>query len=151
MRSTASETGTPMATRQDPALLITEQDMERLRAVVERNLDGTLSAAAEQLELELDRASVVPQDRMPPNVVTMRSRIVFEDLVTGKRREAVLVYPEEADPAQGKISVLAPVGTALLGLSEGASIDWPMPGGKAARLKIVSVLYQPEAAGDLHL
>ncbi|HZI11896.1 MAG TPA: nucleoside diphosphate kinase regulator [Myxococcus sp.] len=135
-----------------PALRITAQDMERLRAVVERALETrSRAAAAELLELELDRAVVVPQERMAPDVVTMRSRILFEDVETGRRREATLVYPEEADMAQSKVSVLAPVGLAVLGLKVGDVIEWPLPNERRARLRIVELLYQPELAGDFHL
>ncbi len=134
-----------------PALHITAEDMERLRAVVERHLEGSRAAAAEQLELELDRASVVPQGQIPPDVVTMRSRILFEDTETGRRREATLAYPEEANIEQSRISILAPVGLAVLGLKVGDIIEWPLPNARLARLRIMEVLYQPEAAGDLHL
>jgi regulator of nucleoside diphosphate kinase len=135
-----------------PALRITAQDMERLRTVVERHLESTrTAAAAEALELELDRAVVVPQERISPDVVTMRSRILFEDVETGRRREATLVYPEEADMEQAKVSVLAPVGLAVLGLKVGDTIEWPLPNERRARLRIVELLYQPEVAGDFHL
>lgn len=139
------------APRQEARIFVSHDDLARLRALVDRHLQGPQQAAAEMLEAELDRAIVLPQDQVPPDVVTMRSRVVFEDLGTGKRREAELVYPEEADVAQARISVLAPVGTALLGLSQGDSISWPLPGGRTTTLRIVSVVYQPEAAGDLHL
>ncbi len=134
-----------------PAVRITAEDMARLRAVVERHLEGSRAAAAEQLELELDRAAVVPQDQIPPDVVTMRSRILFEDLETGRRREATLVYPDEANIDQSMISILAPVGQAVLGLKVGDVIEWPLPNARLARLRIMEVLYQPEAAGDFHL
>ncbi|MBM7116522.1 nucleoside diphosphate kinase regulator [Archangium primigenium] len=134
-----------------PALRITAEDMTRLRTVVERYLEGSRAAAAEQLELELDRARVVPQDQMPSDVVTMRSRILFEDMETGRRREATLVYPEEADMEQSRISILAPVGLAVLGLKVGDAIHWPLPHERQAHLRIMEVLYQPEAAGDFHL
>lgn len=134
-----------------PALRITAEDMARLRVVVERQLEGSRAAAAEQLELELDRAMVVPQGQISPDVVTMRSRILFEDMETGRRREATLVYPEESDIDQSRISILAPVGLAVLGLKVGDMIEWPLPNARLAKLRIVEVIYQPEAAGDFHL
>lgn len=134
-----------------PAMRVTAQDMERLRTLVERCLEGSRAAAAEQLELELDRAIVVPQDQIPPDVVTMRSRILFEDVETGRRREATLVYPEEANMDLSKVSILAPVGVAVLGLKVGDIIEWPLPHARRARLRILEVLYQPESAGDFHL
>ncbi|OJH36757.1 nucleoside diphosphate kinase regulator [Cystobacter ferrugineus] len=134
-----------------PTVRVTVEDMQRLRAVVDRHLDGTLAAAAEQLDGELERAVVEPQDQIPPDVVTMRSRILFEDVETGRRREATLVYPEEANIEQSKISVLAPVGLAVLGLRANDIIEWPLPNARRTRFRIVEVLYQPEASGDFHL
>ncbi|MDY7225316.1 nucleoside diphosphate kinase regulator [Hyalangium sp. s54d21] len=134
-----------------PAVRITTEDMSRLRTIVERYLEGSRAEAAELLELELDRASITPQHQIPADVVTMRSRILFEDVETGRRREATLVYPDEADMAQSKVSILAPVGLAVLGLRVGDVIDWPLPNGRVTTLRIVAVLYQPEAAGDFHL
>lgn len=134
-----------------PALRITAEDMTRLRTLVQLALEGSKAEAAEQLELELDRAMVVPQGQIPPDVVTMRSRILFEDVETGRRREATLVYPEEASIDQSRLSILAPVGVAVLGLKVGDTIQWPLPNARLARLRIIEVLYQPEAAGDFHL
>jgi regulator of nucleoside diphosphate kinase len=145
--SGAESSGPPSPVREDP-LLITVGDMERLRAVVERHAGGAQDAAAEMLEAELDRAQVVLRDDLPADVVTMRSRVLSEDVDTGERREIVLVYPEEADVQRSRISVLAPVGTALLGLSAGQSICWPVPGGRMRTIRVISVVYQPDAAGD---
>lgn len=92
---------------------------------------------------ELDLAIVVPSDRIPKDVVTMNSRLVYLDESTGSTREVELVYPDEADPMAGRVSVLAPVGCALLGLSAGQSIDWTLPGGKVHRLRVERVLSQP--------
>jgi regulator of nucleoside diphosphate kinase len=134
-----------------PELQITEQDMQRLRKVVENHADGRLGEAAEALEYELDRARVVPQDRIPPDVVTMRSRVLCKDLETGRTREIVLVYPREVDPDAGKVSILAPMGAALLGLRVGDTIRWKMPRGREANLALLEVSYQPEAEGALDL
>jgi regulator of nucleoside diphosphate kinase len=76
---------------------------------------------------------------------------VFRDEETGESREVSLVYPMDSDPEQGRISVLSPVGSALLGLSVGQTIDWPLPRGRLKRIRVVEVVYQPEAAGHLHL
>src|SRR5690242_16315524 len=97
------------------AIHVTEQDLERLRNVVAKHGTGRDAAAAEQLETELDRAVVVPASELPADVVTMNSRLVFEDEM-GRRREVQLVYPWQTRPARGQISILAPVGVALLGL-----------------------------------
>jgi regulator of nucleoside diphosphate kinase len=78
----------------------------------------------------------------------MNSRVVFEDEQTGERREVTLVYPREADIDAGKISILVPVGSALLGLRVGQSIDWTLPGGQKRRYRVIAVPYQPEAEGS---
>lgn len=142
--------GSPKLLHESP-IQITVEDMDRLRAVVERHAGGVQDAAAEMLEAELDRTRVPTQDGLPTDVVSMRSRVVYEDVDTGERGEAVLVYPEEADIGHSKISVLAPIGMALLGLSANQFISWPVPGGRTRTIRVVSVVYQPEAAGDRHL
>ena len=86
---------------------------------------------------------MVARDAIPPAVVTMYSLVRYRDEHTGVAREVQIVYPEEADFARGKISVLAPVGAALLGLAAGQSIDWPFPGGEIRRLIVEAVLSQP--------
>lgn len=116
-------------------LIITQPDYARLRAL-SRNTE---------LADELDRAIVVPVERVPREVVTMHSRVLYVDEQTGERREVELVYPEEANVTAGRISVLAPVGAALLGLSVGQSIDWGFPGGGVRRLRVERILSQPEA------
>jgi regulator of nucleoside diphosphate kinase len=117
---------------------LSERDVLPLRAVVHRYAGGRDAAAAEQLEAELERAVVLPPEAVPPDLVTMHARVVFADQ-TGKRREVELVYPWEADPSRGRISVLAPVGAALLGLSVGQTIDWPLPSGRNTEITIVAV------------
>ncbi|MCC7548928.1 MAG: nucleoside diphosphate kinase regulator [Burkholderiales bacterium] len=98
-----------------------------------------------QLEEELDRATIVPSAAVPATVVTMHSRVRYLDESTGERRDVEIVYPEQADVAAGKISVLAPVGTALLGLSVGQPIDWRFPDGRTRRLRVEALLFQPES------
>jgi len=83
-------------------------------------------------------------------VVSMNSSADCVDESNGKHHTLTLVYPKDADADSGKISVLAPVGSALLGLRVGQSIDWPGQAGKTHRLKVTAIHYQPEAAGDLH-
>ncbi|AKU90132.1 Regulator of nucleoside diphosphate kinase [Vulgatibacter incomptus] len=129
-------------------IYVTTHDMKRLLALLEGTASVRNAEAAEALESELASAVVVAPDKIPDNVVTMNSRVRFQDEETGQEREITLVYPKDADPQQGKISILAPVGAALIGLSVGQSVDWPLPGGRLKRLKIVEVLFQPEAAGQ---
>jgi regulator of nucleoside diphosphate kinase len=131
---------------QEPRIMVTSTDMERLRTLI----DTTAGDLAETLDEELLRAEVVEPSQVPPDVVTMNSRVVYRDEDTGETREVTLSYPQDASLEQGRVSVLAPVGAALLGLSVGQDIEWQQPGGKHKRLRIVSVTYQPQAAGHPH-
>ena len=126
--------------------MVTSRDLERLRTLI----DTTAGAGAEALEAELMRAVVVEPGEVPPDVVTMNSRVVYEDEDSHQKREVTLTWPKDAAVAQGRVSVLAPVGSALLGLSVGQEVERPMPGGGRKRLRVVAVPYQPQAAGQLH-
>jgi regulator of nucleoside diphosphate kinase len=128
------------------ALVITAQDLQRLLPILEQ--DGTPSS--ELLDWELHRATVVPQQHVPADVVTMNSEVIYEDVATGVRRTVRVVYPKDADPQRGWISVLAPIGSALLGLRVGQGIEWRLPPGPR-RIRVVALRYQPEARGDFHL
>ena len=97
---------------------------------------------------DLDAGEIVPSTAIPADVVTMNSEVTCEDEVSGETHRLTLVYPPDADVDKHKVSVLAPVGTALLGLSVGQSIDWNAPGGRSLRLCVTGISYQPEAAGD---
>lgn len=130
---------TPAASASLPPIIVTDHDMERLRDIAQRYTASSLSSAAEALEMELDRAEVVPADRVPTDVVTMYSKCSCKNLESGKLHEFVLVYPHEADAAQGRISVLAPVGLALVGLRVGSKIRWPLPDGRTAHLELLNV------------
>jgi regulator of nucleoside diphosphate kinase len=138
-------------------LLLTEHDARRLCAALDPRLasGGRLSRAEadalEALATALESAVLVPSHRIPPDVVTMRSRLVLKDTETGARRVVVLSYPEESQPHLGHVSVLTPVGVALLGLSQGAVVGWPLPSGRTAVLRVEEVQYQPEAATEFHL
>ncbi|WNG49662.1 nucleoside diphosphate kinase regulator [Archangium minus] len=131
---------------QEPRIVVTSTDMERLRTLI----DTTAGDKAETLDAELLRAEVVEPSQIPPDVVTMNSRVVYRDEDSGETREVTLSYPQDASLEHGRVSVLAPVGAALLGLSVGQEIEWELPGGKHKRLRIVSVTYQPQAAGHFH-
>lgn len=127
-------------------IIITSTDLERLQPV----LASAESRAAELLDLELHRARVVDPRAVPPDVVTMNSEVVYEDLHTGVQRTVRIVYPRDADARTNRISVLAPIGSALLGLQAGQMIAWQVPNG-TKRIRVVAVRYQPEAAGDFQL
>lgn len=127
-----------------PHIYLTQDDMDRLLALV----DAYPGRRFEKLEAELLRANVVPREEIPGDVVTMNSRVIFENEATRERREVTLVYPGSADIDAGKISILVPIGTALLGLRVGQSIEWELPGGEKQRYRIAALPYQPEAAGE---
>ncbi|MCC6849274.1 MAG: nucleoside diphosphate kinase regulator [Deltaproteobacteria bacterium] len=130
-------------------IYVTRQDFDRLSHLLEFHGSGRDRYAG--LEEELGRAKVVDAAAIPPDVVTMNSRVRFQDESTGEELEITLVYPKDAAVDQGRVSVLAPVGSALLGLSVGQSIEWPMPANRSRRLRVAAVTYQPEASGDSDL
>lgn len=127
---------------------VTESDMERLDQIL---ADQPPSRNAALLADELMRARVVASEQIPADVVTMNSRVRFRDVRTGEELEVTLVYPNAASFAHGRVSVLAPVGSALLGLTVGEEIEWPMPSGGERRLRVVDLPFQPEAAGRFDL
>lgn len=130
-----------------PPITVSSRDLDRLERLLESPAVASLPAAA-ALGHELERAKVVDPSDMPADVVTMNSEVTCEDEVSGETHRLTLVYPPDADVDKHKVSVLAPVGTALLGLSVGQSIDWNAPGGRSLRLRVTGITYQPEAAGD---
>lgn len=131
-----------------PPITVSRIDMERIEALLERQ-GAAESTSLDALRAELDRADVVEPVDMPAHVVTMNSTVTFEDESNGEKLTLTLVYPAAAG-APGTVSILAPVGSALLGLACGQEIDWPTPDGRKRRLKVLEVSYQPEAAGHLH-
>jgi regulator of nucleoside diphosphate kinase len=133
-----------------PAIKISSLDFERIEALLD-SLPPNSFPEADLLAAELDRAQKLDPKEMPADVVTMNSRVRFTVEPSGKEYELTLVYPKAIDGAPGKISILAPVGSALLGLSIGQEIEWPAPGGNIVRVRIIDILYQPERAGDFHL
>jgi regulator of nucleoside diphosphate kinase len=135
----------------DKRLVITDRDFDRLKHLVESPRYRTTHAMLLMaLEGELVRGDVVAPDHVPSSVVTMHSRVRVRDLDEDEEETYTLVYPDEANINEGKLSVLAPLGTALLGTRVGDVVEFDAPA-RTRRLKIERVLYQPEAAGDLHL
>src|SRR5690242_18362250 len=134
------------------SIYITEPDYNRLSALIEkkRESNGIDRQYLNKLEAELDRAEIVDPKDIPADVITMRSKVRLKDLVSGNSNTYSLVFPTEADFAEGKISVLAPIGTAILGFRKGDTIEWQVPSG-LRKLKVEEVLYQPESAGDHNL
>jgi regulator of nucleoside diphosphate kinase len=130
-------------------IYITEFDYNRLSGLIDRarERNGDDREYLNKLETELDRAEIVDPKEIRADVVTMRSKVRLKDLVSGESNTYSLVFPTEANFAEGKISVLAPIGTAILGYKRGDTIEWPVPSG-LRKLKIEEILYQPEASGD---
>lgn len=131
-----------------PEITISSLDADRLYDLIER-LPENSYAGKNDLEAELDRANIVEPKEVPPTIVTMNSTVKFMTS-TDEEFTLTLVYPKDLDASGLKISILAPVGSALLGLSQGDEIEWPKPGGGVIKVKITEVAYQPERAGELH-
>jgi len=129
-------------------IYITEADMKRLRPLIEgmKNSRDDLRG----LQAELEHARVVTPADVPPDVITMNSKARLRDLDTGEEMIFTLVFPGEASIEHDRISVVAPIGTAMLGQRVGDEFEWEVPAG-SVRLRVEEMLYQPEAAGDFHL
>lgn len=149
-RPAASTNEKPPSTQKDTPMkkrniIITAPDHARLSDMIDLgNLSPREQAEAHALHRELERAKIVASDAVPPDVITMNSRAELLDLDTAERMEFTLVFPDEADVAEGKISVLAPVGTGMLGYRVGDSFERRAPNG-LRRLKVIDVTFQPEA------
>lgn len=127
-------------------IIITAPDHDRLSDMIAfDNLSMRERRETHALKAELERAEIVAPDAVPPDVITMNSRAELLDLDTSERMEFTLVFPQEADFEAGKISVLAPVGTGMLGYRVGDTFERRAPYGMR-RLKVVEVTFQPEAA-----
>jgi len=131
---------------------ITELDRQRLIDLIIQARSGEYrgSIYLEKLRDELDRAQIVIPQKIPSDVITMNSKVVLTDLDSSEEETYTLVYPEHANMAEGKISILAPIGTAMLGYRVGDVFEWEVPAGRR-RLKVTKIIYQPEAAGDYEL
>lgn len=131
-------------------IYITENDRNRLKKLLTNAvLEGLQSDKSfGYLKDEIEKAKVLDGRKFPGNVITMNSKALIS--INGNEEEVTLVYPQDADLIENKISILSPVGTAILGYSEGDTIQWSVPSGMTEIL-IKEILYQPEAAGDLHL
>lgn len=132
-----------------PDITISSLDAERLEQLLE-SLPQSGVAGRTELEAELARATVVAPQQMPPNVVTMNSTVKFVMLASGEEFEMTLVYPKDMDANGKTVSILAPVGSALLGLAQGDEIEWPNPSGGMTTVKVKEVTYQPERTGTYH-
>ncbi|HEX9934606.1 MAG TPA: nucleoside diphosphate kinase regulator [bacterium] len=120
-------------------IYITRYDKKRLEGLVNDDLKN-----------EIGKAKIVDPKKIPSDVITMNSRFRLKDLDSGEENTYTLVFPEAEDIYQNKISIYAPMGIALIGYRVGDVIEWPVPCGKL-RIKVLEILYQPEASGDYHL
>jgi regulator of nucleoside diphosphate kinase len=132
-------------------ILITTVNFARLEQLIATYAAQRDRDALTALEEELGRAEVMDPTRIPPDVVTMNSTVRFLEEQTGEEQEVTLVYPAEADFAHHRVSILAPLGSALLGLRVGQAIEWPVPSGQVKRFRVLAVTHQPEAVGKYHL
>ncbi|HAU4331605.1 nucleoside diphosphate kinase regulator [Citrobacter freundii] len=130
-----------------PTIIINDLDAERIDRLLEQPAFAGLPIA-DALNAELDRAQMCSPETMPHDVVTMNSRVKFRNLSDGEIRVRTLVYPANMTDSNTQLSVMAPVGAALLGLRVGDTIHWELPGGTSTHLEVIALEYQPEAAGD---
>jgi regulator of nucleoside diphosphate kinase len=132
-----------------PSIFITTKDVEKLRDLIRDayHTEYRGSDYLKKLAEEIEKAAVVLPDQIPSDVITLNSTARLVDQKTNEEMLYTLVFPEEADISQGKISILAPIGTAMLGYKVGDTFEWDTPGGKRS-IRVKEILYQPEAAGD---
>ncbi|MGO4306024.1 nucleoside diphosphate kinase regulator [Cupriavidus sp. RAF12] len=129
-------------------LYLTELDVTRLEGIASRAGTAELD---EMLDALLARAAIVPPDAIPKDVVTMNSRIVCALEGEAAPRDWTLVYPDDADLAAGRLSVLSPVGQALLGTRAGQTVNYRLPDGRAQSVTVIEIAFQPEASGQFTL
>jgi regulator of nucleoside diphosphate kinase len=133
-----------MATSPQPPRVLTELDQVRISKL----LNHPDMAFAAELASVIDSAELVSSYDVPPHRVTMNSRVLIADETLGEERTLTLCYPPDTDPNTGFVSVLSPVGTALLGMAKGQTARWSTPGGEPASAKILKIVFQPEENGD---
>lgn len=133
-------------------IYITEFDLDRLQKLLweAQSTDYRKSEYLEKLQVEIRRAVVVSPQDIPSDVITMNSIVSLKDMDTGEEETYTLVFPEDSNLEQGKISVLAPIGTAMLGYKVGDVFEWSVPAG-TRRLQVVKIIFQPEASGNYNL
>ncbi len=129
----------------EPEIVMTRTDFRRLSALL---LDppGAIQTIADRLDEEVARARIVPRSEVGSDVVTMNTRLIVEELISNARRIVTVVYPDEVDHEEGRVSILSPLGSALIGLRVGQTIEWPLRDAAPARYRVGAILYQPEAA-----
>lgn len=132
-----------------PDIIISEVDYTRIDNLLQSS-SGVPANIKAALQTELERADLVSPQEIPADVVTMNSRVKFSVISTGATFTLKLVYPKDMDDSGDNISILAPVGSAMLGLKEGDEIEWPDGKGGMLQVRIESIEYQPERVGEYH-
>ncbi|SCZ85452.1 Regulator of nucleoside diphosphate kinase [Nitrosomonas mobilis] len=140
---------TRMEMKTRPEIVISTVDSERLERLLD-SLPNNGFIGKVELESELARARVVEPKDVPATTVTMNSTVRFKVESSSEEFELTLVYPKDSDLSGKTLSILAPIGSALLGLSQGDEIEWPKPGGGVLRVQIHEITYQPERSGEFH-
>lgn len=132
-----------------PSIFITNKDAEKLQQLIRESFHTNYRGSdyLKKLAKEMEKAFVVKPEQIPADVITLNSTARLEDQETNDEMVYTLVFPEDADVSQGKISILAPIGTAMLGYKVGDAFEWDTPGGTRF-LRVKEILYQPEASGD---
>ena len=131
-------------------IIVNNRDYTRLRKIINDTRAHGGNQYLKNLEAELADALLLEPEKIPPDVITMNTKVGFTDLDESEEFVYTIVYPEESDIEQGRLSVLAPIGTALLGYRVGDEVAWKVPAGMK-KFRIEKILYQPEANGDYHL
>lgn len=133
-------------------IYLTEFDKKRLSRLIEdpKRFKGRDRDQILILQNELERGEIVDSKDMPDNVITMNSKVMIQDLDTREEMVYTLVFPAFSKVEEGKLSIVSPLGIALIGFSVGDTIEWNLPGG-VRKLYVKEILYQPESAGDYNL
>jgi len=133
-------------------ILISSLDAVRIQSRIDKARNGGINAPINLVPLmnELNRAKKVEPAKVPKDLVTMNSIITLQNIKTEQITKLQIVYPEDADLTKKKISIFAPIGTALLGYRKGDIISWTIPSG-TAEFKILDIVYQPESEGNFDL
>jgi regulator of nucleoside diphosphate kinase len=131
-------------------ICITQTDKVKLLDIIEdaKYIHLKTNQYIKDLEAEIKKATVIGYEQLPKDVITMNSKVILS--IDHEEEEITLVYPNEADVKQNKISILSPIGTAILGYSEGSLIEWKVPSG-IVKIEVKKVIFQPEAMGLYHL
>lgn len=132
-------------------MLITINDYQRLNGIIEfASLKKKMPEIVNRLLKQFKVAQMLSQETISGDVITMNSRVLVKDLVSGREAEITITYPHDADNREGKVSIFSPIGVALLGRKVGDNISWRVPNG-IGRFEIQKIIYQPEAVGDYYL